>query len=211
MAILSRIADEIWEQYRKGMRSCLADSPVRVTVRTRQDARALSSDRSGSRNLAMLMLGTLKTFIVNLVEDRRSRGRLASEDCRLAIAALLVRVASVNGEMSQARRGKLHAVLKSVFGLDYLATARLIDAAAAAERHAIDLYHFTRQLNENFDHGDRRRVVGMMWEILYADGRVNECEANVIWRASDLLGISTRERVELRQQIAANGARPVCT
>ena len=34
MAILSRIADEIWEQYRKGMRSCLADSPVRVTVRT---------------------------------------------------------------------------------------------------------------------------------------------------------------------------------
>jgi uncharacterized tellurite resistance protein B-like protein len=159
----------------------------------------------------MMMFETLKTFIVNLVEDMRSQGRLANEDCQLAIAALLVRVATVNSEMSQARRGRLHVVLKSVFGLDYLATARLIDAAAAAERRAIDLYHFTRQLNEIFDHKDRRRVVGMMWEILYADGCVNECEANIIWRASDLLGVSTRDRIELRQKIAANSARPVCT
>lgn len=180
-------------------------------ARTRQGTRALSSDRSLSRNLAVMMFGTLKTLIVNLVEDRRSRGRLASEDCRLAIAALLVRVATVNGEMSQARRAKLHVILKSVFGLDYHATVRLIDAAATAERRAIDLYHFTRQLNEIFDHRDRHRVVGMMWELLYADGRVNECEANIIWRASDLLGVSTRERIELRQRIAANSARPVCT
>jgi len=155
------------------------------------------------------MFGTLKTFIVSLVEDTRSQRRLANKDCRLAIAALLVRVATVSGEMSQARRGKLYVVLKSVFGLDYLA-AQLIDGAAASERRTTDLYYFTRQLNEILDHRGRRRVVAMMWEILYADGRVNECEANIIWRTSDLLGVSTRERIELRQRIAANGTRPAC-
>jgi len=158
----------------------------------------------------MMMFGTLKTFIVSLVEDTRSQRRLANKDCRLAIAALLVRVATVSGEMSQARRGKLYVVLKSVFGLDYLATAQLIDGAAASERRTTDLYYFTRQLNEILDHRGRRRVVAMMWEILYADGRVNECEANIIWRTSDLLGVSTRERIELRQRIAANGTRPAC-
>jgi uncharacterized tellurite resistance protein B-like protein len=43
----------------------------------------------------------------------------------------------------------------------------------------------------------------MMWEMAYADGRVSEFEENVMWRVSDLLGVSARERVELRRQVAA--------
>ncbi len=46
----------------------------------------------------------------------------------------------------------------------------------------------------------------MMWEIIYADGRVSEFEENVIWRASDLLGISSRERIEIGRRIAAERA-----
>jgi uncharacterized tellurite resistance protein B-like protein len=42
----------------------------------------------------------------------------------------------------------------------------------------------------------------MMWEIAYADGKVSEFEDNLIWRAADLLGISSRERIELRQRVA---------
>ena len=152
------------------------------------------------------MLGSLRTFILRLFEDLKCQKQLANSDCRLATATLLVRVATVNGEMSQMRRRKLHAVLKSSFGLDHLTTAQLIDSAAAAERNAIDLYHFTRQLNEALDDDGRRRIVGMMWEIIYVDGTVNECEANIIWRASDLLGVSSRERIELRQRTVASRA-----
>jgi len=43
----------------------------------------------------------------------------------------------------------------------------------------------------------------MMWEIIYADGRVTEFESNLIWRAADLLGISSRERIEIGQHVAA--------
>jgi uncharacterized tellurite resistance protein B-like protein len=45
-----------------------------------------------------------------------------------------------------------------------------------------------------------------MWEIVYADGSVNEFEDNVIWRAADLLGVSSRQRIELRRRIAADRA-----
>ena len=43
----------------------------------------------------------------------------------------------------------------------------------------------------------------MMWEIIYADGRANEFESNLMWRAADLLGISSRERIELGQRVAS--------
>jgi uncharacterized tellurite resistance protein B-like protein len=44
----------------------------------------------------------------------------------------------------------------------------------------------------------------MMWEVIYVDGSVNGFEANIIWRTADLLGVSSRQRIEIRQQISAD-------
>jgi len=154
----------------------------------------------------MTMFGSLKSFISDFVEDAGLPDQFESRECWIATAALLIRVATVEREMSQARRGKLHAVLKSGFGLDDAATSRLIDDAAAADRSAIDLYHFTHQLNDVLDDEGRRQIVKMMWEIIYVDGSANDLESNIIWRAADLLGVSSRQRIELRHRIAADKA-----
>jgi len=42
----------------------------------------------------------------------------------------------------------------------------------------------------------------MMWELVYADGQVTEFEDNVVWRASDLLGIAQRDRIDLKRAVA---------
>src|ERR1700730_6873094 len=152
------------------------------------------------------MFEALKGVILNLVEDAGPRNRLDDQDGRLATAALLIRVATINGEMSTAQRSAVHAVLKAGFTLDDPPTVALIDDAAAAERRAVDLYHFTRALNDVLDDEGPRRTVKMMWEVIYAEGSVNEFEDNIIWRAADLLGVSSRQRVELRQQVAADRA-----
>jgi uncharacterized tellurite resistance protein B-like protein len=44
----------------------------------------------------------------------------------------------------------------------------------------------------------------MMWQVVYADEHVNEFESNIIWRTADLLGVSSRQRIELRQRVAAD-------
>ena len=149
------------------------------------------------------MFGSLKTFISGLVEDT-AQANYRDKAHRLATAALLVRVATIDSDMSAARLGKLHAVLKSHFALDDVATAQLIDDAVAVNQNAIDLYHFTSQLKDATDEEERRRIVKMMWEIVLVEGSANEFENNVIWRAADLLGISSRQRIELRQYVAAN-------
>ena len=48
------------------------------------------------------------------------------------------------------------------------------------------------------------------WDIAYIDGSVSEFEANLVWRVADLMGVSTRQRVELRRAIAVGrGEDPV--
>ena len=84
----------------------------------------------------------------------------------------------------------------------------MIDKATLAEHESVDLFHFTSLLNRALDEEGRARVIEMMWEIVYADGRRDELEDNLLWRAADLLGVSQRQRIELRQRIAKEAGEP---
>ena len=148
------------------------------------------------------MFRSIKSFIADVVRDAASRPK--ADDCSLATAALLMRIATVHREMTMARRMTLHTLIKSQFGLDDQTAAQRVEESAAVDRNAIDLYRFTRQLNAALDEEGRRQIVRMMWQIVYADGNADEFEANIIWRAADLLGVSTRQRVELRQEVLAD-------
>jgi uncharacterized tellurite resistance protein B-like protein len=152
------------------------------------------------------MLASLKKLFAEI--DVKPASRFEDSDYRLAAAAILIHIMSVDGGVSAAERSTLRAVLKSRFDLDDSALNELIDAATEADREAIDLYQFTRLLNRALDEEGRLRIIEMMWQLVYADGRVNEFEDNVVWRAADLLGISARQRIELRRRVAAGQWEP---
>jgi uncharacterized tellurite resistance protein B-like protein len=147
------------------------------------------------------MFESFKSFISEFVDGGKHPQAFADNDYRLAAAALLVHAAAIDGEMLPAERDKLRALLQQGFNLDDAATDELVEKATAAEHEAVDLYHFTRQLNRALDEKGRARIVEMMWEIVYADGRRDELEDNLLWRAADLLGVSPQERIELRRRI----------
>ena len=149
------------------------------------------------------MFDAFRKFLSDLTSGDKHPARFEDNDYRLAAAALLVHVAAIDGEVTPAERERLHAVIKQRFDLDEEATDELVAEATQAEQQAVDLYHFPSLINRSLDEAGRRRMVEMMWEIVYADGRVTEFEDNLLWRAADLIGISSRERIELRRQVAA--------
>lgn len=153
------------------------------------------------------MLKEIRSFFADLTGGKES-AHFEDNDYRLAAAALLVHVATLEGALSKTSREKLRALLKSRFELTDALTEELIDAAVAADHEAIDFYHFTSLLNRALNEEGRQRIVEMMWEMVYADGRVSEFEDNVMWRVSDLLGVSARERIELRRQVAGEQSEP---
>ena len=150
------------------------------------------------------MLDLLRNFVSDLTGGDKHPARFEENDYRLAAAALLIHASTIDGHVSAAERDKLRSVLKSHFALDDAATAELIDMGTQAEQEAVDLYHFTSLISRSLDEAGRLGIVEMMWEIVLADGRVTEFEDNLIWRAADLLGVSARERIELRQRVASH-------
>jgi uncharacterized tellurite resistance protein B-like protein len=150
------------------------------------------------------MLDEIRRLFAELHGGGKPSSHFDGDDYRVAAAALLVHVATLDGELSSEARQKLRELLMAQFSLTDALTDELIQAAMAADREAVDFYHFTSLLMRTLDEQGRLRVVEMLWEIVFVDGAVSEFEDNVMWRVADLLAISSSDRIALRQRVAGN-------
>ena len=148
------------------------------------------------------MFDSLRQFIADVVAPDAASEPFDETGYRLAATALLIHVVSLEGAPSPVELRKLHALIERGFQLDPGTADRLIAAATVEEGNAVDLYHFTSVIMRTVDEAGRLKLIEMMWELVYADGRVSEFEDNVVWRAADLLGISARDRINLRRGVA---------
>lgn len=147
------------------------------------------------------MLDGLRQFIADVVAPHSNR-TFDDTGYRLAATALLIHVVSLDGEPSERAKRKLHSLIETHFGLDAGSADKLIASATLVEGEAVDLYHFTSVIMREVNEEGRLKIVEMMWELVYADGRVSEFEDNVVWRAADLLAVSSRDRIELKHRVA---------
>lgn len=150
-----------------------------------------------------MLLDKLRQIVADLASPSEGgQRRFDDNDYRLAAAALLVHLISIDGKVSEAEQHKLRSLLKSRFELDDTAVDELIETATRVEGEAVDIYRFTSLIMRSVDERGRARIVEMMWEIVYADEHVSEFEESMIWRSADLLGVSSNERIALKNRVA---------
>src|SRR5215471_10274889 len=152
------------------------------------------------------MLEKVRRLFADLHGGDKHSSHFDADDYRVAAAALLVHVATLEHDLTGPARQKLRTLLRAQFSLTDALTDELIEAALAADRDAVDFYHFTHLLMRTLDEQGRLHVVEMLWEMAFADGGISEFEDNVMWRVADLLAVSPRDRIALRQQVV--GAEP---
>ncbi len=126
-----------------------------------------------------------------------------SAGLRQAVAALLVHAAHVDGTVDPAEQKVRDRLLHEKFGLDDDEIAELVAEAEAAEAEAVDFYRFTKTIKDAYDRDTRGHVLEMLWELVLADGVIDDQEAHMVWRVSGLLGFTTRENGDFRRAVQA--------
>lgn len=147
------------------------------------------------------MFERIQQFLQNLGGDR-SRDFMPG-DTHVAVVALCFHVMEADGTASSKEKKKLRALLSDRYKLQGSRLDALIEAGEDAGKEAVDYYRFTSDLRRHLSEEQRQEFIGILWDIVYADGARNEMEDHVIWRISDLLGVSARERITRRQQARA--------
>ncbi len=129
--------------------------------------------------------------------------RLPDLDARLALAALLVRIAKSDGEYARIEVERIDRILAARHGLSPFEATALRREAEALEAEAPDTVRFTRAIKDAVALEDRTQVIETLWEIVMADGDRNHEEDALLRMLAPLLGFNDRDSNLARQRVAA--------
>lgn len=127
---------------------------------------------------------------------------LPDTDARLALAALLVRIARADHNYQAAEVAQIDRVLAARYGLDPSAAEALRAQAEQLEAEAPDTVRFTRAIKEAVAYEDRLGVIEAMWTVVLADGGRGDEESALMRLAASLLGVSDPDSALARQRAA---------
>ena len=112
------------------------------------------------------------------------------EAIRMATAVLMIDVARADHVFDESEFDSVLELVQSHFALPAEQTAELVIAANDKAEDLVSAYDFTKVLHEHLDHSEKARVVGLLWKIAYADGRLDKYEDSLVLKISDLLHVS---------------------
>ena len=127
---------------------------------------------------------------------------LAPSDARLAIAALLVRVARSDNHYAESEIQRINRVLQTRFGLDAAGAAALRQDGETLEQEAPDTVRFTRAIKDAVPYVDRTAVIESLWQIALADGARDDEEDALLRLVAKLLGVNDVDNAAARRRAA---------
>ena len=146
------------------------------------------------------MFDRLISFLKQLPGVPSSPDQTQEEDPRLAAAALMFYVIDADGVRLDVERKALREAWTRAYGLSGRELDQFLDKAEEMQRRSVDLYAFTSVLKRHLDEKARIEFIGLMWEIVFADGEMSELEDNVVWRVAELIGVDRRDRIAMRRR-----------
>ena len=123
-----------------------------------------------------------------------------TDDPRVAAAALMYHVMDADGVRHDDEWERMKELLGESYGVTGEELDRLVAAGGEADEDAVDLYTFTSVLKRHLDAEARIEFIGIMWEIVFADGELHELEDHTLWRIAELIGVDRRDRILARQK-----------
>ena len=122
---------------------------------------------------------------------------------RMATAVLMIDVARADHVFDESEFDRVLQLVQSHFALPAEQAAELVIAAHDKAEDLVSAYDFTKVLHEHLDHGEKARIVGLLWQIAYADGRLDKYEDSLVLKISDLLHVSRGLVIRLKHDAQA--------
>ncbi|OUS36886.1 hypothetical protein A9Q94_07700 [Rhodobacterales bacterium 56_14_T64] len=126
---------------------------------------------------------------------------LGPQDARLALTALLVRIARSDHDYADVEQDRIDRITAARYGLDLGEATLLREQAEAMEAEAPDTVRFTRAIKDVVAYEDRIAVVEALWQVVLADGQRDDSEDAILRLSANLLGVSDRDSALARQRM----------
>lgn len=151
------------------------------------------------------MLGILKDIFTNGFRDEIPRQDTPlSHRLHVATCAILLEMAGIDGEFDDSERQNIISIFKNRYNLTDDEIGSLIEASQKELENSIDLWQFTKQINRNYSPEEKKGIIETIWQVAYADGRLDKHEDYLIHKLSRILNLSHKDLIEAKMKVLNN-------
>jgi len=148
------------------------------------------------------MIDLVKMFFSKRGRNDSSRQRRERpHDIRIATCALLLEMSHIDGKFSASERERILSILKRNFDLSDEHATALLEASNEELKGSIDLWQFTNCINQNYSTEEKLRVVEMVWDLVYADGKLDKHEDYLVHKLATLLRLTHKQLIEAKMKV----------
>lgn len=123
---------------------------------------------------------------------------LPEPDEKLALGALMVRVAKSDNQYQVEEISRIDRLLSRLFGLKPIEAAKMRAICEKLEHDAPETEHFANVIRETVSFAARIDALEAMWEVLLADGVRRDEEVEVIEATRIAMGLSVADSATAR-------------
>ena len=117
---------------------------------------------------------------------------------RLATAILMLDVARADDVFDESEFDHALNLIETHFDLTPEEAAQLVNLANEKAENLISVHEFTQLLHQHLDEDEKAHVIALLWQIAYADGRLDKYEDSLVLKISDLLHVSRGRVMRLK-------------
>ena len=147
------------------------------------------------------MIDNLKKFFGKGAGRTVDKEETRSHDIRIATCALLLEMATIDGEFNAPEKESIISILKESHGLSDKHATALIEAADEELKKSIDMWQFTNLINQNYSKDEKKQVIDTVWQVIYADGRLDKHEDYLVHKLAKLLRLTHKELIDSKLKI----------
>ena len=145
------------------------------------------------------MIDLVKTFFTkNRAAVRGDRSKTESGDVQVAVCALFLEMANIDGEFSETEREDVISLLKKRYGVSDKCVTELMEASSEELKGSIDLWQFTNLINQNYSTEEKIQIIEMVWQIVYADRKLDKHEDYLVHKLAKLLRLTHKQLIDAK-------------
>ncbi len=126
------------------------------------------------------------------------------EQIKIATCVLLIQIAKEDNQFSESEQKKITEILQNKFTLTDEEVDKLLIHSKKEIDKSIDLWQFTNQLNKNLSRQEKIKIIESVWEVIYADKKLDGHEDYLVHKFANLLRLDHKELIEAKLKVKNN-------
>ena len=122
-------------------------------------------------------------------------------DIRVATCALFVEMARIDETFTETEMNAILSILKERYGLSPEHAEALIAEAEKELEKSVDLWQFSRRINENYSIEEKIKIIEILWRIVYVDGKMDQYEHYLMNKLQNLLRLTHEQLITAKLKV----------